>query len=44
MWPDAESFNGLTTHGPLARTVADAALLLDVVSGNHPATGTRARR
>ncbi|UPK64988.1 amidase [Rhodococcus pyridinivorans] len=36
MWPDAESFNGLTTHGPLARTVADAALLLDVVSGNHP--------
>lgn len=36
MWPDAEAFNGLTTHGPLARTVADAALLLDVVSGNHP--------
>ncbi|MBS9371549.1 amidase [Rhodococcus sp. B50] len=42
MWPDAESFNGLTTHGPLARTVADAALLLDVVSGNHP--GDRHRR
>lgn len=36
MWPDAEAFHGLTTHGPLARTVADAALLLDVVSGNHP--------
>lgn len=36
MWPDAEAFQGLTTHGPLARTVADAALLLDVVSGNHP--------
>lgn len=36
MWPDPEAFFGITTHGPLARTVADAALLLDVVSGNHP--------
>ena len=27
---------GLTTEGPLARTVADAALLLDVMSGNQP--------
>ncbi len=35
-WPDAESFNGLTCIGPLTRTVADAALMLDVLSGNHP--------
>ncbi|HXC45795.1 MAG TPA: amidase [Solirubrobacteraceae bacterium] len=35
-WPDAESFNGLTCIGPLTRTVADAALMLDVVSGSHP--------
>jgi amidase len=35
-WPDAESFNGITVYGPLARTVADAALLLDVLTGNHP--------
>ncbi|MGA9876941.1 MAG: amidase [Solirubrobacteraceae bacterium] len=34
-WPDAESFNGLTCFGPLTRTVADAALMLDVLSGNH---------
>jgi amidase len=34
-WPDAESFNGLTCIGPLTRTVADAALMLDVLSGNH---------
>jgi amidase len=27
---------GLSTPGPLARTVADAALLLDAMSGNHP--------
>jgi len=27
---------GLSTPGPLTRTVADAALLLDVMSGNHP--------
>jgi amidase len=27
---------GLTTEGPLARTVADAALLLDVMTGNTP--------
>jgi amidase len=27
---------GLATNGPIARTVADAALLLDVMSGNHP--------
>ncbi|WP_280268464.1 amidase [Nocardia wallacei] len=35
-WPQAESFHGLTVNGPLARTVADAALLLDVASGPHP--------
>ncbi len=34
-WPDSESFNGLTCIGPLARTVSDAALLLDALSGNH---------
>jgi amidase len=27
---------GLSTNGPLARTVADAALLLDAMTGNHP--------
>src|SRR6266700_1649127 len=27
---------GLATDGPLARTVADAALLLDAMTGNHP--------
>ncbi|HEV2998115.1 MAG TPA: amidase family protein, partial [Solirubrobacteraceae bacterium] len=35
-WPDPDAFNGLTCLGPLTRTVADAALLLDVVSGSHP--------
>ncbi|MFD3510320.1 amidase [Nocardia sp. NPDC058666] len=34
-WPLAESFNGLTVNGPLARTVRDAALLLDVAAGSH---------
>ena len=32
--PEPEAFNGLTSIGPLARTVADAALLLDVLSGS----------
>ncbi|HEV7615677.1 MAG TPA: amidase [Solirubrobacterales bacterium] len=36
-WPDAEAFNGLSCYGPLARTVADTALLLDVLAGNVPA-------
>ncbi len=27
---------GLSTDGPLARTVADAAMLLDAMTGNHP--------
>ncbi len=35
-WPEAEAFNGLSCYGPLARNVADAALLLDVLSGNVP--------
>ena len=36
-WPDPEAFNGLTCFGPLARSTADAALLLDAVHGNVPA-------
>jgi amidase len=36
-WPDAEAFNGLSCYGPLARSVGDAALLLDAVHGNVPA-------
>ncbi|HYV14443.1 MAG TPA: amidase [Conexibacter sp.] len=35
-WPHTNAFNGLTCIGPLARSVDDAALLLDVLSGNHP--------
>ncbi len=35
-WPDGEAFHGLTCIGPLARTVRDAALLLDVSGGSHP--------
>lgn len=35
-WPDPEGFNGITVIGPLARTVEDAALLLDAVTGNDP--------
>lgn len=31
--PEPELFHGLTGHGPLARTVSDAALLLDVLAG-----------
>ncbi|MFC9788604.1 amidase [Rhodococcus sp. NPDC127528] len=34
-WPEAEAFYGITVNGPLARTVADAALLMDLVAGNH---------
>jgi amidase len=36
-WPDAESFNGLSCFGPLARSTGDAALLLDAIHGNVPA-------
>lgn len=35
-WPDPEAFNGITTSGPLARTVEDAAILLDAITGNDP--------
>ncbi|MGP4089019.1 amidase [Streptomyces sp. KR55] len=34
-WPRGESFQGITVNGTLARTVTDAALLLDSASGNH---------
>src|ERR1700754_2755020 len=34
-WPEPESFHGLTVNGVLARSVADAALLLDAASGPH---------
>ncbi|OJF09960.1 amidase [Couchioplanes caeruleus] len=34
-WPHPEAFHGLTGYGPLARTVADAALLLDAAAGSH---------
>ncbi|MDQ0994334.1 amidase [Streptomyces sp. V3I7] len=34
-WPRADDFQGISVHGTLARTVADAALLLDAASGNH---------
>jgi amidase len=35
-WPEPEAFNGLSGLGPLTHTVADAALLLDLLSGPHP--------
>ena len=35
-WPETAAFHGLACIGPLARTVGDAALLLDAASGNHP--------
>ncbi len=34
--PIMPDLTGLSTDGPLARTVADAALLLDAMTGNHP--------
>jgi len=34
-WPHVNAFNGLTCIGPLARSVEDAALLLDVLTGNR---------
>ncbi|MEU9861278.1 amidase [Streptomyces sp. NPDC047971] len=34
--PYDDCFQGLTVNGPLARTVRDAALLLDAVAGPHP--------
>lgn len=43
-WPEPESFHGLTVNGVLARTVADAALLLDAASGPHPEDAHRPAR
>jgi amidase len=40
-WPDAEAFNGLSCYGPLARSAADAALMLDAIHGNVPADAHR---
>ncbi|HUM00508.1 MAG TPA: amidase, partial [Mycobacterium sp.] len=37
-WPLPEAFYGIAEHGVLARTVADAALLLDVASGHSELT------
>jgi len=34
--PIMPDLSGLAISGPIARTVADAALLLDVLTGNHP--------
>ncbi|OZM70321.1 amidase [Amycolatopsis antarctica] len=42
--PEAELFHGLTVHGPLARTVGDAALLLDVMADAGTRYRTAARR
>lgn len=38
-WPDTSAFNGMMCLGPLTRTVADAALMLDALSGPHPGDG-----
>lgn len=35
-YPWREAFNGLTVNGPLARTVRDAAYLLEHTQGQHP--------
>lgn len=35
-FPHTDPFNGLTVWGPLARSVGDAALLLDVLTYSHP--------
>ncbi len=35
-WPDPDPFHGITSHGPLARTVGDVALILDAITGSHP--------
>ncbi|WP_218040493.1 amidase [Actinomadura sp. WMMB 499] len=39
--PDVSACHGLTVLGPLARTVADAALLLDVLAGHRPDVPSR---
>lgn len=35
-FPHTDPFNGITVWGPIARSVGDAALLLDVLTGSHP--------
>lgn len=35
-WPEPTAFNGLACIGPLTRTVADAAALLDAAAGSRP--------
>lgn len=35
-WPEREAWTGITSPGPLTRRVIDAAMLLDVLSVNHP--------
>ena len=42
--PVGTGWLGLSTYGALARTVADSALMLDVMHGRSPATRTRLRR
>jgi amidase len=34
--PNSSPRGGLITHGPIARTVADAAMMLDVMAGSEP--------
>jgi amidase len=34
--PNASPRGGLITHGPIARTGSDAALMLDVMAGSEP--------
>jgi amidase len=34
--PNSNPRGGLITHGPIARTVADAALMLDIMAGTEP--------
>ena len=41
-WPLPEAFNGITVNGVLARTVTDAALVLDAASGNAPGRSAQA--
>ncbi|WP_067800540.1 amidase [Actinomadura formosensis] len=35
-YPQTDPFNGITVWGPLAKSVEDAALMLDAISGSHP--------
>lgn len=42
-WPHPDCY-GLTSLGPLTRSVADAATMLDALAGNHPRDGYRPPR